>query len=301
MATLSCTKIMRNEGRIETYNAAPLVQIREVFQIITDDPEELKTDILVDAGSASPDNLPQERTAHPEDPTAILASRQLERDPATRTVWYCECVWVRPSNGDTNPLSRYEVRWRTVQDKKIAISGYLYDSGSGTFSGTLSPVTNSALDLPADPYEIPESFLEAAVLIRATTVPTWIIDYRDKVNSDTYTLDGLTIAAGTSLIQGVEISPPMVEQNVTFREIMLIIWIKDNWLLSFLDVGWHEIDRVSDPEGALRKGISDDNGDPVAQMVPLNGSGGILSPDETPVYRTYKVFSELPYSLLGLL
>jgi hypothetical protein len=162
-------------------------------------------------------------------------------------------------------------------------------------------VCNSA----GDPFDPPE-MIDDSRLISVTTknlaaVPTWLMEYSNAVNNDTFTLDGFSVGIGQAKMQTPKVSKPMSRNGTTYREVQITIhYREEGWVSNILDAGFRERDysgnlvqiKIEDEEGNL---------EPVTAPVPLDGAGRKLD-DPSPLnnealpFRGYRrlAFSALP-------
>lgn len=128
-------------------------------------------------------------------------------------------------------------------------------------------------------------------------VPTWIFAYQDCVNSDSYTLDGVTIPAGYSKISAISLGESQSRNDVAYRVLSLTIHHRGEnegtgsgsgsygsgsgsdeinpWDLNLLDAGMREIPADGDAGGTdgRRNILNAKDGLPVSSPVPLDGEG----------------------------
>lgn len=163
-------------------------------------------------------------------------------------------------------------------------------------------VCNSAGD-PFDPPEmIDDSRLISVTTKNLASVPVWIMEYSNAVNSDAFTLDGFSVAIGQAKMQTPKVSKPMSRNGTTYREVQITIhYREEGWLSDLTDVGFRERDEY----GVLRN-IKVENSDgeleDVTAPVPLDGSGHALD-DPSPLNNVtlpFRGYRRLPYSVLPL-
>jgi hypothetical protein len=140
-------------------------------------------------------------------------------------------------------------------------------------------------------------------------VPTWILDYQDAVNSDAFTVDGVSIAAGKAKMQNVSVGPVERRSSTVFRTVNFTIHLqRDGWALQPLDAGFRELATdesiQAGPCGAatVKNILNCYDQQPVAAPVPLDGAGRALSePSPTNcVFLTYNVYKTRAFSTLPL-
>jgi hypothetical protein len=158
-------------------------------------------------------------------------------------------------------------------------------------------IVNSA----GDPYDPPPMMDDSRrVLSLSRNVPycpSWVLDYQDAVNSDTFDALGVTYAIGTGKVQSVSLSVAQKRNNIDFHTLEILIHLqRDGWILKTLDAGFRELDYSGDLINILNAG----DGERVSAPVPLNGSGAALaSPSPTNnVLRSDVVYNTQPFSVL---
>lgn len=163
-------------------------------------------------------------------------------------------------------------------------------------------VCNSAGD-PFDPPEmIDDSRLISVTTKNVLTVPTWVMEYSNAVNSDTFTLDGFPVGIGQAKMQTPKVSKPMTRNGITYREVQITIhYREEGWVSNLTDVGFRERDEY----GVLRN-IKVENSDgeleDVTAPVPLDGAGHALD-DPSPLNNEalpFRGYRRLPFSALPL-
>ena len=128
-------------------------------------------------------------------------------------------------------------------------------------------------------------------------VPTFILNYKDAVNSDTFTITGITAAPRVAKIQSISVSEQKVRSNIPFYTVEFGIHFNaDTWDIVLMDRGYHEIDRAT---GKVIK-IMDDGGGLVPQPWPLDGAGhkipGASLSLNSIQFQSFRVYPELTFS-----
>lgn len=158
-------------------------------------------------------------------------------------------------------------------------------------------IVNSAGD-PFDPPLMMDDSRRVISLVRnVAAYPSWVLSYQDAVNSDTFTVRGITYAAGVGKVQSVSISDGQIRNNVPFYTVEVLIHLQKNgWILQPLDVGFRELGYSGDLINILNQGDDERPSAPV----PLNGSGYQLSNPSTTnnVLLPYSVYDTQPFSVL---
>ena len=160
-------------------------------------------------------------------------------------------------------------------------------------------VVNSAGDPFIPPEQMDDSRRIVTVQKNLTAVPTWILDYQDSVNAASFTVDGVTIAAGDAKMQRVSVGPPELRNGVLFRQVTFVIALRrDGWAYNILDQGFNE----KDPADATKRKPIYVNGHLPSSPVLLDGTGKVLENPTTAnaVYLTYNVYKTADFSQLPL-
>lgn len=158
-------------------------------------------------------------------------------------------------------------------------------------------IVNSAGD-PFDPPLMMDDSRRVISLVRnVAAYPSWVLSYQDAVNSDTFTVRGITYAAGVGKVQSVSISDSQIRNNVPFYSVEVLIHLQKNgWILQPLDVGFRELGYGGDLINILNPGDTERPSAPV----PLDGTGNQLSNPSTTnnVLLSYSVYDTQPFSVL---
>jgi hypothetical protein len=223
---------------------------------------------------------------HPDDPEAWCESLQV-RMVTMFAEWAVTANYTTERELSENPLwDPAEIEWDGENFEEIA----LYDRDGDA-------ILNSA----GDPFEnvMRERTRRVVSIVKnVASIPTWIINSEDAVNSVEFELDGVLIPIGKAKLGAPRIGRRQVRNGVKFRQLSMSIKLnKDGWDLQPLDAGY----RYRNGSSELVRATSDDGTD-VTMAVPLNGSGGLLA-DPTPstaVFGSYDVYPAFDFSLLPL-
>ena len=180
------------------------------------------------------------------------------------------------------------ITWDTEQFQKPATQD---KDGKG--------VVNSAGDpfIPAE--QMDDSRRVVTVQKNLANVPTWILSYQDAVNSDTFTIDGRSIAIGEAKMQRVSVGPPEIRNGTTFRQVTFVIALRrDGWAYKILDQGFNE----KDPADTTKRKAIYINGQLPSSPVLLDGTGKAQTDPKTAnaVFLTFNVYKQQAFSSLPL-
>jgi len=232
-------------------------------------------------------NLPAIGATHPEDSGAWCTTLSVENTEDWKG-WTVTAEYSSERELSETPTSDpVFITWNSEQFQRPAI-----------VDQTGNAIVNSAGDPFDPPYMMDDSRRVVTVTKNLTTVPTWILTYQDAVNSDTFTVDGVSIAAGKAKMQAVTVSEVQTRNGVAFRTVVFSIHLEKNgWLLEPLDAGFRE-----NIAGVISNIRNDGDDELPAAPVPLNGSGAVLSnpTPATAVYGSFTVYETKAFSSLPL-
>jgi len=249
----------------------------------------VKTERAYHVGSHA--SLPVIGSVHPDD--AFAWCTDLSIDPATPwRGWTATAEYTTERQMAEDPVNdAAAINWNSEQFQRPAI----FDkNGSG--------IVNSA----GDPFDPPNMMDDSRRVVSVTknliAVPSWILTYQDAVNSDVFSIDGISIGVGKAKIQSVTVGEKQYRSGVTFRTVQFTIHLQKNgWLLEPLDAGFRERTSGGPPSGIknIYNPAPNDSELPAAP-VPLDGSGVALA-DPSPansVFLSFAVYETLAFSVL---
>ena len=250
------------------------------FRVTSDD----KTDGPFEVGSTS--GLPLIGSVHPEDANAFCVELTVE-NTEPYVGWTVTANYSDERQIDDDPTNdEAEISWGSEQFQKPAV-----------FDLSNNLILNSAGDPFDPPAMMDDSRRVVTVSKNLAVVPAWILDYQDAVNSDVFSVDGLSIGVGKAKMQSVAVSPKQRRNSTVFRVVNFTIHLqRDGWLLDILDAGFRRI--VS----GGRENIRNQDGELITAPVPLNGAGQpIANPTVTNcVFRSFSVYKTRAFSSLPL-
>jgi len=256
-----------------------------------------RTDDAYTVGSAT--GLPVIGNTHPSDANAFCQQLAVTQKSGWR-VWTVTATYSTERPLNTNPTSDPAIiNWNSEQFQKPAV-----------FDRNGNLIVNSAGDPFDPPLMMDDSRRVVTVQKNLAVVPVWILDYQDAVNSDTFSIDGVSIGVGLAKMQAVTVGPVERRSSTVFRTVNFTIHLqRDGWALEPLDAGFRELAEESasvnaGPCGAsaVRNILNCYDQQPVAAPVPLDGEGRALSePSPTNcVFLTYHVYKTRAFSSLPL-
>lgn len=265
----------RNSLGIRTY--------QRQFRLVTDS----RSDGPYAIGSHA--SLPRIGSVHPEDASAWCRELTVDNDEPY-VGWTVTANYSSERELSETPTSDPAViTWDSEQFQKPLIQDKDGDA-----------VVNSAGDFFDPPAMMDDSRRVVTVQKNLTAVPAWILDYQDAVNSDSFSVDGVTIAIGTAKMQRVSVGAEDIRNGIAFRQVTFTMHLqRDGWDMQILDAGFRRIDPG---DSTKRIAISLDDGTEPATPALLDGSGGLLS-NPTPanaVFKTFSVYKTRTFSSLPL-
>lgn len=255
--------------------------------------------------------LPTQGTTHPDNSWAVCRSLRIVNENDSWKFWIATATYSTEAENEDeeedepNPLDRAtKVSIYTIQRQEYTTQGYR--------NGAKVTMQNSAGDAMS-PWPIDVSSIGVSMTKNVSSRPSYIFTLRDTVNNATYTVDGLTFAAGDARVMKSAISPAKVENGVTFYEVTTDLEIRDTWDIERVDEGFHFLDQAQqDGNGEYISGsgvysaitIPDPNDSSrrvrPSEPVLLDGAGGLLNVAnvETPVILTWGYYKPADWSIL---
>lgn len=159
---------------------------------------------------------------------------------------------------------------------------------------------NAVVNSAGDPFDPPafldESRWQITVRTSVSSVPSYVLNYRNRVNNAATTLDGQTFATRTLLVKRISIGPEYVRNSGTARDITIVFEHNENtWDVSQLDRGYRQLD----PGDVTKRVIitNDDKTLPTAPVL-LDGAGAVLDnpSNSTAVYISDRCYKEATFA-----
>ena len=269
------------EGRRAT-NSRGVRTYTRVFRLTTSD----QTDNAFTVGSNG--SLPVIGNTFPSDGNAYCTDLDVQCVRGWR-IWDVTATYSTERAINTVPTSDPTyITWDTEQFTKPATQD---KDGKG--------IVNSAGDPFLPPEQMDDSRRVGTITKNLSVVPTWILSYQDAVNSDTFTIDGRSIAIGEAKMQRVSVGPVEIRNGTTFRAVTFVIALRrEGWAYKILDQGYNEKDAA---DATKRKPILVRGQLPTSPVL-LDGTGKQLANPATAnaVYLTYNVYKTQAFSSLPL-
>jgi len=280
------------EGSDETSGKKDTHRRARIFRVVTENPTDGQDLVL----AACP--LPM--SAYPDDHRLVLTSRRAVQDGKTKTVWI---VTLTYSLGDStsdqgnpqqpNPLDdSRQIDWSTETRQEPTHQdadgkAILNSAGDYFENGVMRDVTSWIVTIVQN---VPE-------------VPDWIDDYRDAVNDDQSSIEGDVYPAKSMKVRSIKLSRWQVRNDVAYRQLTIVIAIRDTWHKKILDEGLHALNgNGGDPDYGKRMAAVNANGQKVTRPVLLDGAGHVLA-NPTPATAQFidvKLYNEKDFSVLPI-
>lgn len=291
----TCTKVALadyvSQSQAQATLSTSILQYQEVtatqFWVVNyDSPANCILALIATDGT---NTIPSIGQSHPDDSSLYVNKVQAKPNGDTAQSFLVEVDYS--DQVQQNPL---EVPAAIAWDFDEATQPYFLDNDP---SGP-KPCVNSA----GEPFE---TLLEReAGKIKCTIVknqasynPTQAVTYSEAVNSDSFSLDGVTISEGQAKMKaitgGAKTTVNIGGTDVTYRPVTYTIHFREDWNDVIEDRGYHE----SDGSGKLKeinKGTPPIKPD---KPWPLDGSGGAKpNATDTPETITFYPYSTQPFS-----
>jgi hypothetical protein len=168
-------------------------------------------------------------------------------------------------------------------------------------------ICNSAGDPFDPPYMMDDSRRVIHVSKNMSGHPAWLLDYQDMVNSDSFSIKGVTYAAGVGKLQRVTIGEDQTRNGVPFVVVQLEIHCqREGWHLEPLDAGFRQlaydgltrINIYNSPSTTNENGASER----ISSPAPLDGVGQALADPDTNncIFLDYTVYKTDTFAALPL-
>lgn len=226
---------------------------------------------------------PRVGNLYPWDRAAYCKSISPRNEGFSKRVWIVTATYSTEREITENPLHEAaEIDWNTEPYQRA-----YYKDRDG------KAILNSAGDYYDPPVTGDDSRWVVTITKNLSSVPKWILGYRDAVNSDGCYIDGIYVAAGYAKIMAVRVSKWQSRNEIWYRTLSLTIALSDiGWAREELDQGFREID-PTDTTKKKRRRIKDGS-KYVCSPVLLDGSGHVLenpTPDSAK-FNTHHIYRE---------
>jgi len=230
------------------------------------------TDSNSDGAAVVLGNAPVYGAVYPGNLAARCRRRGARNESFSKRVWIITCNYSTEREIEENPLQDAAViTWDTDQFQKPVVKDR---DGKAHL--------NSAGDPFDPPAMMDDSDWVANVQKNVAQVPAWFRTYRDAVNEDKFTLDGLSVAVGEAKLGHIRLGPWEERNDIRYRVLSMSVGIKQvdeankkyGWMIESQDAGFRKID----PDDATKRiNITNDDGSEPTAPVLLDGAGGVLA------------------------
>jgi len=268
----------RFQNRSSADNGEERTHVR-VFISQTDDVDDGTATVLSDP------SIPSIGEVHPTDLSARVDNKSCAPLDGQKYV-FITTVNYSTQAGEENPLN-----------EAPKISWALSSSSAPMFKDVNDKiVANSA----GEPFEqdINRDISASTVnySVNLATLDTNVFDYTNAVNSDQFTIDGVTIAQGWAKMKSISVGVQQEKNEIQYRTHTFSIEIDVNgWKVEALDIGYEELDINQE-----RQPILNDEGLKIKRPWPLDGAGGAMpNADDDPDIIEFEPYEEKAFSVFN--
>ena len=291
MAIVSVKEISDGRGGEETYAKNKcIVKDTRVFRAITDSNYDSASDVL---GNATIPILGQE---HPKNSALCCNARRPKQDSKSKRIWTVTCDYTTDwSSSDGSGLKQDPTMDRALVEWATEVTQIpVFEDKDG------NAILNSAGYYYINGLKAEDTTWVVTVTKNMASVPIWILNYRNAINSSGFLLDNVSIPARAAKIRQISIGHWQLRNKIWFKQLKLVLKLQDDWSKWVLDEGLYQIDP---DDSTKRVPCVDSKNQKVRVPVPLDGSGVQLSnpSPSTAVFREHKIYPELSFSSLPLI
>lgn len=264
------------------------IELKREFRVETDDKNDDSVDIIaalfLDLGL-------RPGVPHPSIATCILETIN------------CDPIGQSDDAHNWKLVLNYSTQSRRIRENPLDDQPSFFWESDGTQipfirdSRTSVGVTNSAHD-PFDPPPTRDSTRRKVIVKRNLAfVPSWVLDFEDRVNEFAFSLGILgtyAVLPEQAKMGKVTVTETQERNGIEFIIVTFSMDLKKNgWTSEYLDQGFREID-VLDSTKRIEILVKDSSGELVQPSTPrlLDGFGLLLQVDlENPVFLSYNKYS----------
>lgn len=231
-------------------------------------------------------------SVHPLYPIMLCRDIRVDQDSSS------PCKWDIEANYSSEPLKQPEdqIPDPTQRPAKIKWKSQAYRKAV-TQDRDGYAIVNSAGDYFDPPPEIDSSHWIATIEKNVAIVPSVILSYTDAINSNGFTISGISVSPEVAKIVDLDISDQQQEGDYLYHVFTYGLEFRpEGWKLKPLDQGFRY------KSGSDRKNILDNSTPPRPITSPklLDGSGAVLSNPTTTnaVFLEYDVYNDKDFSIL---
>lgn len=280
MTIISCDRVWKGEGWSDDESGGR--KYEDLYQIISDDPNELAVTVRTHPG------LPLPQSPHADDAAAYVVDRSADRSDSSRLIWMVKVSYERKVIEPTaSPLDMPpKIRWTG----NLALRPIVRDIDGDA-------CVNSAGDYFDPPLEAEFPRAIATIQFNTGFVPVGTLSLIGAVNNAPVVIDGVPVALERARIIAVDIGEEDIQNDVPFRSVTVAVECRDESDEGYdsrpLDQGFR-INVAGELKDLL---ITDEDGNQARPSAPvlLNGSGAKLtSPGpSTAVFLDFEITRKL--------
>ncbi len=210
MAVLTFERIHNGRARNTTVSGKKqITRYTDIYRATTDSNTTEPETVVAHA------DCPDIGDAHARDADAYCRSVRAVNEPFSKKVFLVTVGFSTEYEMAEDPTDEpARISWRTESYQKPVV-----------FDRNAVAHLNTAGDLFDPPAMMDDSRWVATIVKNVSTVAslTWLLSYRDAINSAQFTLDGLTIPKGWAKLSAIEISEPQERNTVAYRVLTMTI------------------------------------------------------------------------------
>jgi hypothetical protein len=288
MAVVSTKEI--HDGRDGEWSSESNRSVRRYTRIYR-----VKTDENTDEHVTVVAGCPQIGDVYPYDANARCRRVHASNAAFSKLVWIVTCDYSTGPEIEASPLDDpAEIEWSTDQYQKIFVKDIDGDW-----------ICTTAGELFDPPPEGDDSRWTVRVRKNLAAVPAWVLQYRNAVNSTSFTIDGISVAARCAKMSALRISSVQQRNDIAFRILEMAIHVnEETWDKEIENCGFFE---VSSGSGETRRHImvwdaSNSKWVKTPKPWPIDESGvAIANPTPTNiVFNRYRIYPEKNFNSLPL-
>jgi hypothetical protein len=183
-------------------------------------------------------------TAHPVATNCLLMKRTVKNHAKSKVVFIASQIYSSdPIIASGSPFNDpAEISWTTEQYSRI----FQYDTYGAA-------ILNSANEAPTPGVQDSDAYWVASVRKNVTSIPTWLLNFRNSINSSPFRVDGTTVKKWAGWMKAIKIGhvqyrPTTGGSNVAYRALEFTIAIKSGVVLKGAN-GQPKINVVDPPVG----------------------------------------------------
>lgn len=288
MAVLTAKRIHEGrDGEEESSKTSGAKRYTDVWRVVTDSNLDDAPVVLA--------AVPAIGAVHPSDWSAYCRRRSARNESFSKRVWIVTLAYSSEYEVVENPLDEpARISWSTQQFTRP----YEQDrDGKGLVNAAGDPFVDP-------PVEGDDSRWAVTVTKNVSSVPAAILSYRNAVNSNAFTIDGVSVGVGQAKIQSISIGETQTRDDISYRVFSYTLHLDDDgWAKQILNRGVRQ--KVTDPfsgDSAIGPCFNTDGSKATAPVL-LRATGnqvtGVPDADDAN-YITANIYPALAFSVLPM-